>query len=316
MGRTILEMDEPEHRLYRQLQAPAFARVAMDRWEVELVRPLVERAVEAFCARGGADLVHELFLPVPIQVIAALLGLPEEDIPEFHRLGMQLIGFRYDMDAAVAASQRLREYFSRLLADRRREPRDDMVTVLAEIELDGVRLTEDEIIGFLRNLLPAGAETTSRSSATLAYALLTHPDQLDAVRADRSLLPAAIEEGLRWETPLLNFMRGVTVDTEVEGIAIPAGSTVMVNLGSANHDPARWADPERFDIFRERKSHVGFGHGVHQCLGMHLARLESTVMFTTLFDRLPGLRLDPEAAAPFIAGTIFRSPPRLDAVWD
>jgi cytochrome P450 len=316
MGRTILEMDEPEHRLYRQLQQQAFARTAMDRWELEIVRPLVQRTVDAFRDAGKADLVHELFLPVPVRVIAALLGLPETDVPEFHRLAIALIGFRFDMEGALQASTALRAYFAEILADRRRTPRDDMVSVLAEVEVEGVGLTDDEIFGFLRNLLPAGAETTSRSSASLAFALLTHTDQLDAVRADHSLLPQAIEEGIRWETPLLNFIRLVTRDTELGGVSMPGGATLMVNLGSANHDETRWDEPERFDIFRERKPHVGFGHGAHQCLGMHLARLESTVMFTTLFDRLPELRLNPDAPMPYVSGTIFRSPPRLDAIWD
>jgi cytochrome P450 len=315
MGRTILEMDEPEHRIYRQLQQEAFSRAAMDRWEVELVHPLVARTISAIQDACHADLVEALFLPVPIQVIAALLGLPEADVPEFQRLGTALIGFRDDMEGALAASSALRRYFSDLLAARRREPRDDMITVLAEAEIGGVSLSDEEIFGFLRNLLPAGAETTSRSSASLALALLTQPDQLDAVRADRTLLPQAIEEGIRWETPLLNFLRLVAKDTELDGVALPAGSTIMVNVGSANHDPTRWDNPERFDIFRDRKPHMGFGHGAHQCLGMHLARLETTVMFTELFNRLPGLRLDPAAAEPFISGTIFRSPPRLDVVW-
>lgn len=316
MGPTILEMDEPEHRLYRQLQQQAFARATMDRWEVELVRPLVERMVARFRHTGKADLVEVLFNPIPIHVIAALLGLPEEDVPEFGKLGWDLIGFRDDMDAALAASARLHAYFSEVLAARRVEPRDDMVTVLAEVEVEGARLSDEEIIGFLRNLLPAGAETTSRSSASLAFALLTHPDQLDAVRADRSLVPQAIEEGIRWETPLLNFVRQAVVDVEVDGTTIPAGSVVMVNLGAANHDESRWPDPHRFDIFRERKAHIGFGHGAHQCLGMHLARLESTVMLNLVLDELPGLRLDPDAPPPSIEGQIFRSPARLDVVWD
>ena len=316
MGPTILEMDEPDHRLYRQLQQQAFARATMDRWEVELVHPLVERMFARFRDDGRADLVDVLFNPIPIHVIAALLGLPEEDVPEFGKLGWDLIGFRDDMEGALAASAKLHTYFSAILADRRAEPRDDMVTVLAEVEVEGARLSDEEIIGFLRNLLPAGAETTSRSSASLVYALLTHTDQLDAVRTDRSLVPQAIEEGIRWETPLLNFVRQAVVDVEVDGTLIPEGSVVMVNLGSANHDETRWPEPQRFDIYRERKPHVGFGHGAHQCLGMHLARLESTVMLNMILDQLPGLRLDPDAAPPSIEGQIFRSPPRLDVVWD
>ena len=315
-GPTILELDEPEHQVYRKLHEYAFARPSMRRWEAELVVPLVERTISRLQNAKRADLVAEVFMPIPVRVIAALLGLPEADVPEFHRLGIDLLGFRADMDRALQASAQLREYFVGILADRRREPRDDMVTVLAEAEVDGVRLSDEQIFGFLRNLLPAGAETTSRSTASLAFGLLTHTDQLDAVRADRSLMPQAIEEGIRWETPLLNFIRETTCDTELGGVKIPAGATMAVNLGSANHDETRWNDPERFDIFRKRKPHIGFGHGTHVCIGMHLARLESTIIFNTLFDRLPGLRLDPDAPDPYIAGMYFRSPPRLQVVWD
>jgi cytochrome P450 len=315
-GPTILELDEPEHHVYRKLHEYAFARSSMSRWEVELVRPLVERTVDKLQSAKRADLVSQVFMPIPVRIIAALLGLPEADVPEFHRLGIDLLGFRADMDAALRASAQLREYFVGILADRRRNPRDDMVSVLAAAEVDGVRLSDEQIFGFMRNLLPAGAETTSRSTASLALALLTHTDQLAAVLADRSLLPQAIEEGIRWETPLLNFMREATCDTELAAVQIPAGAMMAVNLGSANHDETRWEHPERFDIFRERKPHIGFGNGAHVCIGMHLARLESTIIFNTLFDRLPGLRLDPDAPEPYIAGMYFRSPPRLNVMWD
>jgi cytochrome P450 len=193
-GPTILEMQEPEHQVYRRLHEFAFARSSMQRWEAELVRPLVERTVERLRDAKRADLVEEVFMPIPVRVIAALIGLPESDVPEFHRLGIQLLGFQADMDTALKASAQLREYFVGILADRRREPRDDMVTVLAEADIDGVRMSDEQIYGFMRNLLPAGAETTSRSTANLAFGLLTHPDQLAAVVADRSLLPQAIEE--------------------------------------------------------------------------------------------------------------------------
>jgi cytochrome P450 len=315
-GPTILEMQEPEHAVYRKLHEFAFARSSMRRWEAELVRPLVERTVDRFREAKRADLVEEVFMPIPVRVIAALIGLPESDIPEFHRLAIDLLGFHSDMDSAMKASAQLKEYFIEILADRRREPKDDMVTVLAESDIDGVKMSDEQIYGFMRNLLPAGAETTSRSTASLALGLLTHPEQLDAVQADRDLLPQSIEEGLRWETPLLNFVRETTRDIEFHGVEIPEGSTVALNLGSANHDETRWDDPEVFDIFRDRKPHIGFGHGAHVCLGMHLARLESTLFFNTLFDRLPGLRLDPEAPPPHVSGTFFRSPQHLNVIWD
>jgi cytochrome P450 len=315
-GPTILEMQEPEHAVYRRLHEFAFARSSMKRWDAELVGPLVDRTIAKFRDDKRVDLVDAVFMPIPVRIIAALLGLPESDIGEFHRLAIDLLGFRGDMECAMRASAEMKEYFVGVLADRRKSPKDDMVTILSQAEIDGVRMSDEQIYGFMRNLLPAGAETTSRSTATLAMALLTHPDQLDAVREDRGLLPQAIEEGIRWETPLLNFMREVSRDVEFFGAEIPTGSVMMVNLGSANHDETRWDDPESFDIFRERKPHIGFGHGAHVCLGMHLARLESTKIFNALFDALPGLRLDPDAPPPYITGTMFRSPPRLDVVWD
>lgn len=315
-GPTILEMQEPEHAVYRKLHEFAFARSSMKRWDAELVGPMVERTIEKFRDARRADLVDAVFMPIPVRVIAALLGLPDSDVLWFHRLAIDLLGFRGDMGTAMKASAELREYFVGVLAQKRRSPGNDMVSILAVADVNGVKMSDEQIYGFMRNLLPAGAETTSRSTASLAMALLTHPEQLDAVRDDRSLLPQAIEEGIRWETPLLNFMREVTCDTELGGVTIPRGATMMLSLGSANHDESRWDEPQRFDIFRERKPHIGFAHGAHVCLGMHLARLESMKIFNALFDRLPGLRLDPVAPAPYVTGTMFRSPPRLDVVWD
>ncbi|KUI35918.1 cytochrome [Mycobacterium sp. IS-1590] len=315
-GPTILEMQDPEHAIYRKLHEFAFARSSMKRWDTELVGPLVDRTIAKIKDAKRADLVDAVFMPIPVRVIAALLGLPDSDVLHFHRLAIDLLGFRGDMDCAMRASAKMKEYFVGILADRRRKPKNDMVSILAAAEVNGVKMSDEQIYGFMRNLLPAGAETTSRSTASLAFALLTHPDQLDAVRADRSLLPQAIEEGIRWETPLLNFMREVTRDTEIGGVRVPEGATMMLSLGSANHDETRWKEPEKFDIFRERKPHIGFAHGAHVCLGMHLARLETTKIFNALFDELPGLRLDPDAPAPYITGTMFRSPPRLDVVWD
>ncbi|WP_029111706.1 cytochrome P450 [Mycobacterium sp. URHD0025] len=315
-GPTILEMQEPEHAVYRKLHEFAFARSSMKRWDSELVGPLVDRTIDKFKDAKRADIVDTVFMPIPVRVIAALLGLPDSDVLQFHRLAIDILGFRGDMETAMKASAQLREYFVGILAEKRRKPGDDMVSILAAAEVNGVRMSDEQIYGFMRNLLPAGAETTSRSTANLAFALLTHPDQLDAVRADRSLLPQAIEEGIRWETPLLNFLREVTRDTELGGVHIPEGSTMMLSLGSANHDETRWADPEVFNIFRDRKPHIGFAHGAHVCLGMHLARLESMKIFNAVFDELPGLRLDPDAPPPYVTGTMFRSPPRLDVIWD
>src|SRR5207342_3394915 len=184
----------------------------------------------------------------------------------------------------------------------------DVISVLAQAELEGTRLTDEQICSFLKLLLPAGAETTYRSSSNLLYGLLTNPDQLAALTADRSLMAQTIEEGLRWEPPLLGIMRTATRDSEVEGMPIPAGSIVSVNLGSANHDERYWQNPEEFDIFRPPRQHIAFAWGPHMCLGLHLARMETKVALTQILDRLPGVRLDPDAEAPFITGMVFRAP--------
>jgi cytochrome P450 len=165
-------------------------------------------------------------------------------------------------------------------------------------------------------LLPAGVETTYRALGNLLFALLSDPDQLDAVRADRSLLPQAIEEAVRWEPPLMMITRVASRDTELGGVKIPEGCTVMPVLGAANRQDERYSDPNGFNIFRDVKPNIGWGHGVHVCLGMHLARLEMRVALNLLLDRLPNMRLDPAADDPYIRGQVFRSPTSLPIVFD
>jgi cytochrome P450 len=315
MGHTILEMDEPEHHAYRSLIQQAFTRREMERWEHDLVEPIVDELIDGFVGRGSADLVGELFFPFPVNVIAGLLGLPREDLPQFHRWTVELISVSIDMEMALRASQSLHDYLLGHVHARRADAGHDLISVLARASHEGQELTDDEIIAFCRLLLPAGAETTYRSSSNLVFGLLTHPAQFDALRADRSLLPQAIEEGLRWECPLLTIMRTVTADTDVCGVPVPAGSVLVVNVGSANRDESRWDDAECFDIFRAPQPHIAFASGPHMCLGMHLARMETKVVVARLLDRLPGLRLDPAADPPYITGMTFRAPPRLDVVW-
>lgn len=288
----------------------------MQAWEHELVEPVVDELIDRFVDEGRAELVGSLFFPFPVNVIAGLLGLPRDDLAMFHRLTVELISVSIDMDVALRASQGLAAYLTPFIHERRERPGPDLISVLAAAEHDGVRLTDDEILAFCRLLLPAGAETTYRSSSNLTTGLLTHPDQLDALRADRSLLTQAIEEGLRWEPPLLMIIRTATRDTEVCGVPIPAGAAVVVNMGSANHDEARWPDPETFDIHREQHGHIAFASGPHMCLGMHLARMETKVVVERLLDRLPGLRLDPDADPPAVTGMTFRAPTRLHVVFD
>jgi cytochrome P450 len=316
MGHSILEMDEPEHHRYRSLIQQAFTRKEMERWERELVTPVVDGLIDQFADRGSAELVRELFFPFPVHVIAGMLGMPREGLSQFHAKAVELITISVDVERGLGASQWLYDYFASIIAERRREPRGDVISVLVQAELDGQRLTDDEIIAFLRLLLPAGAETTYRSSSNLMFGLLTHPDQLAALRDDRSLMQQAIEEGLRWEPPLTGIGRTATRDIDLEGVTIPAGSPVAVEMGSANRDPARWDDPDAFDIHRELQTHMSFAHGPHTCLGMHLARMETTVALNRVLDRLPNLRLDPSADDVYISGLMFRAPNRLPVLFD
>lgn len=318
LGHSILEMDEPEHHLYRGLVQQAFSRKAMETWERELVRDVVDEHIDAFIDRPEkkADLVREVTFPFPVVVISRLLGLPREDLPMFHRRAVEVISAGFEIDRAANASQALFEYFCTIISDRRVHPKDDVISVLVNAELEGTRLNDEEICSFLRLLLPAGAETTYRSSSNLLHGLLSNPDQLNALRADRALMPQAIEEGLRWEAPLIGIMRTAARDTEVEGVFVPAGSFVAVNIGSANHDEKVWENPEEFDIFRPQKQHLAFAWGPHMCLGLHLARMETRVVLTQLLDRLPGLRPDPDAEPAAISGAIFRAPAALPVVWD
>ena len=311
MGHMILGMDDPEHRTQRNLVSHAFRERALARWEPELIGPIVDEQIDRFAADGRADLVRQLTFEFPVRVIARLLGLPEEDFPQFQRWSVELIGLVADIDRGLAASESLRDYFAQVVAERRARPADDLISDLVSAEVDGEQLTDEAIYSFLRLLLPAGAETTYRSSGNLLYLLLTHPDQLEAVRADRSLLPQAIEEGLRCEPPLLTINRTTTCEVELAGVTLGCGESITPHIGSANHDESRWDDPETFDFFRPPVPHIAFAHGPHMCLGMHLARLETRVLMQRVLDRLPGLALDPGDADPHIRGDVFRSPTSL-----
>jgi len=320
MGNTILQMDEPEHGRYRKLIQQAFTRKEMERWEADIVLPIVHHYIDAFADRGHADLVNEFTFVYPIHVISVALGLPEVDLPVFYRKAVEITNMAAEPMRGFAASQWLYDYLLPHVQERREHPREDLISILAAAELalpEGgtQRLTDDEIIAFLRLLLPAGAETTYRSTSNLLVGLLTNPDQLAAVAADRSLLPQAVEEAVRWEPPLTGISRTASVDTEVCGVPIPAGASVAVCMGAANHDPSRWEDPDRFDLYRPQRNHNGFANGPHLCLGIHLARMEMRAAVEALLDRLPGLRLDPAHEPPSITGMAFRAPHHLHVVW-
>ena len=312
MGPNILVMDPPEHGTLRHLIQGVFSQKALERWEEELVHPVVHGMIDALADRGRADLVPELTFPFPVHVIAGMLGLPEEDIPKFHSWAVDLISVAFDWQRGLESTKRLAEYLTPIIEARRAAPGDDLISHLVCSVYEDAPLDTEHVLGFLRLLLPAGAETTSRSTANLLFALITHPEQMEALRGDRSLMPQAIEEGLRWEVPLTSISRLCVRDTVVAGVSIPAGAIVDVSLGSANHDESRFDQPEAFDLFRPPRQHMSFAFGPHRCLGMHLARMETRVVVDAVLDRLPNLRIDlgsPSAAEKAqITGKGFRSP--------
>jgi cytochrome P450 len=309
MGRTILQMDEPEHRVQRALVSPTFRSKVLERWEEELVRCVVDELIDNFAEAGHADLVRELTFNFPVQVIARILGIPRSDYPMFQRWAVEITSVATNWERGIAASNGLRDYFAGFMDERRRHPADDLISELVKTEVDGHKLSDEEIYSFLRLLLPAGVETTYRASGNVLLGLLTHPEQLRAVIDDRSLIPQAFEESIRWEPPVTVILRRAMKDTEIGGVPIAGGADIALLLGAANHDERKYENPDEFDMFREVRQHVGFGFGVHVCLGMHLARMESRVALNTLFDRLGDLRLDPAPGQDVhIKGLAFRSP--------
>ncbi len=311
MGRTLLELEGAEHRASRALVSPSFRTALLERWRTELVELVVHELIDRFAPRGRAELAREFTFAFPVQIIARIMGLPRQDYPRFQRLSIELLNVVYDWDRGLAASAELKAYLAEILAERRRRPQDDLISMLAESEIDGARLADDEIFAFLLLILPAGVETTYRASGNLLVALLTEPALLAGLRADRGMLRGAFEEALRWEPPITTVVRRAVRDCELGGIAIPAGTTVSVSVAAANRDPARYPDPDRFDPARKNIAHLTFGGGPHLCLGMHLARMEGTVAINALLDRLPDLRLDPSAPPPHVVGVAFRSPAAL-----
>jgi cytochrome P450 len=317
MGDLILAMNGKEHRQYRNLVAHAFRASVLDRWDAELVRPVIDELLDAVAPLGRTDLVASVTTRYPVQVICGIVGVPLADHEQFATWAEQINTGPMHPDIGMAASRAMRAYLEPLVAARRDEPTGDLLSELVQAQVDGERLSDEKIYGFLRLLLPAGAETTFRVMGNALYALLTHPDDLARVVADPDgLLPEVIEETLRWETSVTMVSRVAAVDTEVAGCPIAAGSPVNVLTGSADRDATRFDDADEWRLGRPTQHHLAFGTGPHQCLGMHLARLELRAGLGAILRRLPNLRLDPDAPAPVIQGYAFRGPDALPVVFD
>jgi cytochrome P450 len=316
-GDALLGMDAPRHPMYRALVSRAFSRKSLGAWYDEVIPPVINRLVDAFSGRGRADLVSELTGRFPFEVIAMLMGIPPGDHDAFREWTMAVVNAWMEPEASLAANEKIREYFAPILGARRAEPVDDLLSQLVTAQVDGRGLDDEEIDAFIISLFSAGSDTTYYSSSNLFHSLLTHPEQFEAVLADRALIPQAVEESLRWQTggPLYNLRR-VTRDTQMGGVDIPAGADVILMFASQHRDQDRYTDPDNFDIHRSEGRRGTFGSGPHTCLGNHLARMEMATALSICMDRLPGLRLDPAQDVPPVEGVVWRGPASLPVIFD
>jgi cytochrome P450 len=308
-GRTISLMNPPEHAAIRMIFQKAFMPGTVAKWGDQIVSPVVKGLIDKFVHRGEAELVSEFAMKYPFEIIYKQLKMPERDIALFHKLAVSMVHtYGSYINYGIEANRNLGVYFSEMIAARRKSPDDDLVSLLIQTEVDGQHISDETIISFFRQLIAAAGDTTYQATGTLLIGLLTNPDQLAAVRNNRELVAAAVEESLRWDGPMPINLRMTTRDAELGGVKIEKGSILNVVLAQANHDRSVFSDTTTFNVFRPRSRHVAFGSGQHLCLGRHLARLEMTRALNALLDRLPNLRLNPDKPAPEIIGIYGRVP--------
>ena len=323
-GKTIITEDPPEHTQIRRLAQGLFTRKALDDWKTELFEPVIRAYVAEILPRGGADLHRDLLMSFPVTVLHRMLGLDVD--PEraewFHRCALQILGIRGDNPApGLQVLEELYAYFLTLIETRRREiaegtERHDIITQLvAKNDAEGL-VDDEELARFLRILLPGGADTTTNASGNMFVDLLRYPDQLEKVRANPDLFEACVDETIRHENTSAAVYRGVTADTELAGVAMPAGSIVACVLGSANRDERRYDDADQFIVDRQPGGHVGFGHGLHLCIGAQMARVEMSVALEVILEQMPLLRPDPAYEPPYVRGALHRHPGHLKVRWD
>lgn len=305
---NIVVMDPPRHRTLRALVSQAFTARVVAALAPRITQLATTQLEEADSA-GSFDLVEALAYPLPVTVIAELLGVPAADQPRFRRWAEALFN-QPSVDATTAPTQELidaiapvihelNEYLLEHIRRRRANPTGDVISQLICAQVEGERLSEEQIVGFAGVLLLAGHVTTTALLGNVVLALDRYPAQAAALRADRDLIPNAVEEALRYRSPFPRVARVTTSGTELGGYAVPAGRLVIPWIAAANRDPARFPDPDQFDVHRATTGHVAFGHGIHFCLGAPLARLEARIVVGMLLERYPDLAVDHDAAVEY-----------------
>lgn len=305
----ILEMDGDQHKTYRKAVQSMFIKPkTLTWWRERWINDIVASLIEKLRGAERAELNLDYCARVPVHTITRAVGLEGEAALTFRESLIKSGNTgRVDPDVQRAAAQRVEQILDDLVQERRHHPKDDIVSHLMKAELqfvDGTArpLTDREIAHHARLFVLAGGGTSWRQFGILLWALLTNREQLERVKADRSLVEQAIEEAVRWNATAPVFSRIVAEDTELMGIPLAEGTVVEVCLGAANRDPTRWENPDVYDLFRPAKPHLGFAIGQHQCLGRDVARSEITVGLNALLDEFPNVRLDPSAPVPFLTG--------------
>jgi len=287
---NMIGMDPPEHNAYRRLVSPSFSASAVRKME-PTVREIVTRILDRVVPGGECEFVAEVAAELPLVVLCELLGVPHEDRRLLFGWTERLTDFGNTPDDQVAAFAELFAYGQALAERRRREPAGDLMSLMANVEMDGQRIDQQLLDGFFLLLVIAGNETTRNTISGGLLALIEHPDQYQLLREQPALIPTAVEEMLRWVTPVIHFRRTATTDTEIRGQMIRRGDKVVMWYPSANRDEDMFERPDVFDVRRKPNEHLAFGEGQHFCLGAWLARLELRVMFEELLRRQPRIEL-------------------------
>ncbi|MGF7237481.1 MAG: cytochrome P450 [Frankia sp.] len=313
IGPNITGYDGDEHTVKRALVSPTFRRTMIPRYVQPIIRPIAEELVAELAPLGEADLMATFAKKYPMRIISRLLGIPPDDEDKLATWAFSMLHIAGDPDGAMKAHAEFTEYVGPLVDERRTHPRDDLLSALVTEEVEGQRLDHDEVLGFLRLLFPAGVDTTWQALGNLMYAVLDHPEIHQRLLHDEQDRIWAVEEMLRWESPVAADSRLTLQDVVVAGVEIPAGQLVRLGLSAANRDPAVFPDPDRWNLDRRPTSHITFGLGRHFCLGAFLARVELQVALDVLLSQLPNLRL---LEQPHITGIGIRGPKALRVAWD